>query len=158
MWLSLLPFIIAATASEAVECTECPTCRYLSDDPVCHAVCAPVCAPAQCEVCQLTDNSTPVNCLDASQYCRVQCPSPGAAIDECPQCETQCEPLCGSSDNCIIVCEAPDCGWRCQKPRNCPKPICELQCEAPACEASGTSVTVPLISLAFVLFVLQQQH
>lgn len=157
MWLALLPFIIAATASDE---EECPECRWMCDDPVCHAVCAPQCEATRCDVCQMVNN-TPVNCHDVSHYCRVQCPPQQCAgtIDQCPQCETVCPPLCGSDDdNCIIQCAETVCGWRCQKPRYCRKPICVLQCEAPACEASGTSVTVPLLSLAFLLFVLQQQQ
>jgi hypothetical protein len=40
------------------------------------------------------------------------------------------------------VCEEIECGWYCTKPTDCPKPICELMCEHPACETNTTDANV----------------
>lgn len=160
MWLSLLPFVIVATSSQSIACD--PACHWLCDDPVCYAQCHAECQQPQCQRC-FNVNGTPQQCISVGSYCTTRCASSDQCpIDQCPQCETTCPgSLCSNDPDCLLLCEQPQCGWRCAKPRQCRKPRCVLQCEAPACEApdsSGTTLTVPLLSLAFVLFILQQQQ
>ena len=102
-----------------------PECRWACDDPVCLAECKIWTEPPVC-VCE-NPLITPV--------CRVECPADQCESDACPSCETRCDPntACGN-----ILCEAPVANWACRKPSNCSLPRCELVCEQPACEYSGT--------------------
>lgn len=112
-----------------------PECHWACDDPVCNAVCQPVCdAP----VCILFNASNPA--CDAFQpSCSVQCPPDMCEADACPTCETICQAPSDLCNDGTLLCEATNCTWRCEKPNNCPYPVCELQCEHPACEAAPSS-------------------
>lgn len=123
-----------------------PECRYACDDPVCLAVCETVCELPACEF-----NQT----CGYSPSCSVRCPPDMCESDTCPQCETICSPppspSCGD-----ILCEATVCAWRCRKPTEaeCRKPICELQCEQPACEYAGVATLGVSIWLILFLFIM----
>ncbi len=108
-----------------------PLCGWQCDDPVCHAVCWPMCSPPACEFIGCSAGSAKPNC-------RVNCNTTVInAVDMCPLCETHCDP---PPAPCTIQCEIPQCGWVCDKPMyNCPKPTCQLQCEQPACAYSVAS-------------------
>ena len=54
---------------------------------------------------------------------------------------------------CAIQCQEPNCEWACRKPTNCPYPTCQLDCDAPACEAAGAA-SLGLSALALLLVVL----
>jgi len=124
-----------------------PECRYACDDPVCPAICEPICEQPLCifnETCSY------------SPQCSVVCPADMCESDACPACETHCNPSpieeCGSP-----LCEATNCYWKCRKPTEaeCPKPRCELSCEQPACEYTGSaSQLVGLTALLVTVLVL----
>jgi len=102
-----------------------PECFWQCDDPRCLAECKnvyeqPVC---RCQNTQYTPN------------CRVECAPNQCEMGSCPACQVLCEPnpLCGN-----IQCEELVANWACRKPRNCPYPKCELMCEQPSCEYTGT--------------------
>ena len=108
-----------------------PECRYACDDPMCLAICEPICEEPRCEFNQ--------SCPYTPQ-CHVVCPQDMCESDTCPACETHCNPppveACGSP-----LCEARNCDWKCRKPTEaeCPKPECQLTCEQPACEYTGSA-------------------
>lgn len=116
-----------------------PECRWACDDPVCSAICNPVCAAPVCQV-QCDVPGTAQAC--GQPICSTRCPPDQSEADSCPACETVCQPLpCA----CHVLCEATNCSWSCRKPGNCRQPRCELQCERPACEyvrSSGASAAV----------------
>jgi len=120
-----------------------PQCSWACDDPVCNATCTPVCQEPNC-VFNITCNHSP--------SCAIQCPEDMCESDNCPACEVVCQPSshfeCGS-----ILCAPVECSWSCEKPTNCPHPVCELQCEQPACEYSSASVVGALNMLVFTLLV-----
>jgi hypothetical protein len=129
-------------------CSAChPQCTYLCDSPVCQATCVAIVSPPTCTTFCL-NNFTP------SPPCEYHCSnvltSDVCALDQCPVSEIQCSQLdCGILPNnvsCQIQCEPPQSGWKCSKPKNCPKPICELQCEQPTCLFSSAN---DLISISF---------
>lgn len=130
-----------------------PECRYQCDDPVCLAICHPVCGPTICERCLNTTEG--LVCLPTTR-CHVRCPTDMCESDSCPQCETICPDLCVGVPGCSILCQAVECAWQCEKPTQCPLPRCELQCEAPACQllngASHAAVTLAIL-LPFLLLV-----
>lgn len=128
----LLLFIAAALACH-------PECTWQCDDPVCAAECRPVCDEPVCEIqCEQGEQGELTRC--APPRCVVRCPDDRCETDECPQCETVCEPpRCSGSAVCTIHCEETSCGWACHKPRHCPKPHCELQCDEPCCQASSAT-------------------
>lgn len=135
-----------------------PECRYACDDPVCPAVCRAECKPARCEY--ECDPSEP-HAVCSPPICHTHCTSAldSSPSDSCPSCETRCEPLrCrGNVMPCHTLCEALECTWNCQKPRNCPRPRCELMCEQPACAseprapATRSSIAVGAILLSLML-------
>lgn len=139
----ILFLILALSAATAASCH--PECRYACDDPVCPAICETVCEAPVCEF-----NQT----CGYSPSCSVLCPQDMCESDTCPQCETHCSPP--PSETCgDILCEETVCSWRCRKPtvQECPKPICEIQCEQPACEyASAARVSVFLLGVVIALF------
>jgi hypothetical protein len=115
-----------------------PQCRWACDDPVCHAICRPVCEPPRCEA-----HCTEPHTCTVKPKCRTACDLNGdvSETEACPSCETHCDPLpqhCAAHE-CSPLCEAPVCGWVCEKPPPslCAKPRCELQCEQPTCAHEG---------------------
>lgn len=80
---------------------------------------------------------------------RIRCTPNTLVADQCPQCETLCDPL---PSPCNILCEAPNCTWTCVKPTDCPQPRCELHCESPTCSSSSGSRMSALFSLFLILF------
>jgi len=125
-----------------------PEGRYSCDDPVCPAVCSPICDAPVCSSCVNTTEDGQV-CTPVSG-CEVRCPADQCEADSCPVCETVChENLC-ADDECTVLCEATVCAWQCRKPSDCPVPVCELFCEAPACEFSRAS-RLPGVSLTAFL-------
>lgn len=137
-----MSFILFTLIGISIACQlEPPVCHWSCDDPQCSAVCEPVCIEPVCEVCV---NITSLTCV-ATHRCTTQCPvdSDQCEPDSCPQCVTMCPNLCHGKLNCSVQCLAPDCSWRCRKPtlRECPAPICVLQCEHPSCEYVNSGVT-----------------
>lgn len=144
-----------------------PECRMQCNDPICHAVCEAACLPPRCiiqcesdkkiddsRVCfhdrgdggkALLVNRCPTAPGCAPPTCYTRCPhgtpTDAEVTESCPACETFCDPpVClSSAGRCSPLCEAPQCGWKCRKPRDdeCPPLVCERQCERPACEYSG---------------------
>ncbi len=144
-------------------------CTFQCNDPVCKSVCHGACLAPQCiiqcesekrfqdanRVCFRDQHDqgafvvhrcpTSLNCAPPS--CRTRCTADPPTDEEvntmCPACETVCDPpVCVSSaGTCQPLCEAPQCGWQCRKPRDdeCPPLICERQCELPSCEYSGAT-------------------
>ncbi len=120
-----------------------PLCSWQCDNPVCRAVCRPVC---QRPVCQFCFNSTlPPVCYPLSG-CSIQCPQDQCESDSCPTCATQCPNVCGARPNCYRECGQTQCAWLCEKPLNCPRPTCVLQCEQPACPLSSAAHSIPSLS------------
>ncbi len=146
-------FLLFLLISFAFACH--PQCRYTCDDPICNASCVPKCNPPICEI-QCDTNSSYIQCYPPS--CHVRCPPDMCESDACPQCETVCDPpYCFDRqtyqryEGCQNLCEATNCTWQCSKPTNCPKPICELMCEQPACRTSSASrVTVGLLLILLI--------
>jgi len=125
-----------------------PECRWQCDDPVCPAVCHPVCERPKCQIhCEETECAKCKIHCDKPQ-CNVRCPKDLCEKKDCPKCETVCSPAncrtqCEAPNAvCTPMCEATKCDWKCKKPITCPKPKCELVCERPACDTrarkSGT--------------------
>jgi len=129
-----------------------PECRYACDDPVCLAVCQPVCGPPRCDRCV---NTTDGLICQPTNRCRVRCPANMCESDTCPQCETICPDLCIGVANCSVLCQAVECAWQCEKPTQCPQPRCELQCEQPACHLlSGTTHLFATLSMLLPLLII----
>lgn len=136
-----------------------PECRWIADDPVCHAVCTPICLPTKCSF-QCRNNVPPPRCF--APDCRTRCVDAenSSPMDSCPACETVCEPLeCvpNQNGNCEIVCEATECSWLCEKPTYCQPPRFELTCEKPACEFEAKAATLSMcwtaiLSLYFAVY------
>lgn len=148
-------------AGAAGNCT--PSCSYACDNPTCDAVCGPSCrAPVCAHVCGTLPPSHPcASCAitHADPVCTIACPPDQCSADECPMCETVCEKptytfaqcesaevdaICASrdpADNCTVLCEHTNCDWVCEAPvtgtEDCPLPVCELQCQQPACACVG---------------------
>lgn len=147
MFLLFLLFVLSCHSAH-------PECRYACDDPTCPAVCRHICLEPRCEI-QCT-NSTNAYCNPPN--CRVNCPIVDQSeSDSCPFCETVCDPpqCMPLNAECQPLCEATQCFWQCEKPRNCPKPRCELVCERPACEYSGSSgilkLSLGVLGLIFLI-------
>jgi hypothetical protein len=110
-----------------------PNCTYTCDDPIC---------PADCSIkCQAPDCTSNCTSTCSPPVCFTQCLplAEQSIVDSCPLCETNCLPLQCNPVNasCAILCQAVSCGWVCKKPTNCPQPVCQLNCEQPACESFG---------------------
>lgn len=131
-----------------------PVCRWQSDDPVCRAVCEPKCQEPVCTAqCQVSAHES--TC--AKPQCWVRCAADMCESDQCPTCETMCNPYfyCSAPGAvCSPLCEETRCSWSCRKPipgKECPLPRYELQCERPACEYSGSLVgSVPVTYVIMV--------
>lgn len=125
-----------------------PQCSWMCDDPVCPAICEPLCEETACQL-------FPQGYAQfARPDCETRCNTTGAdPSQECPRCETVCKaPRC--SPHCQIQCGPPRCAWQCRKPE-CPHPRCELQCEMAACSIPGeplpiieTTTTLPTTAIA----------
>lgn len=112
-----------------------PECRWACDDPVCHAVCIPVCEPVKCQVFRNDELNTLIEDVDAD--CEIICDDSGDPSESCPLCETRCQkPVCPEFESCQVMCEGIKCAHQCDKPTNCQSPRCELVCERPACEST----------------------
>ncbi len=105
-----------------------PKCSWMCDDPVCEAVCKPVCQQPSC-VFSLASCPLPPSCA-------ADCTN--AVYDglTCPECATRCAP--STCANASIACEPPQCSWDCVKPKTCRRPVCELSCEKPTCSSNTT--------------------
>lgn len=129
-----------------------PECSYMCDDPVCPAECY---AKGYAPKCSLSCNNSYIPIQGQCNYkCTTVVNSTNSCeTDSCPMAEIICTNLfCTNLPHgilCNILCEAPTAGWVCNKPKNCRKPICELQCEKPACEYSN--VTRQLCSILFII-------
>ena len=115
-----------------------PLCSYQCDNPVCPADCRPVCQPYNCRICEITEENTTICNERIEDGCSTNCPPDQCETDTCPQCEIKCsDDLCDDDPNCLIQCYQIECAWDCRKPYNCPKPVCELQCEQSACQLTS---------------------
>lgn len=114
-----------------------PECRWACDDPVCQAVCHPVCDTPVC----ILVNASNTACDAYQPSCSVQCPENMCESDACPACETICQAPSDLCNDGQLLCEATNCQWRCEKPKHCQHPRCELVCERPACEAASGAQT-----------------
>lgn len=113
-----------------------PLCYYECSNPVCPAVCEPICSAPNCQICVNNTNSS--DCSPWSSHCYVNCPIDQCESDECPACEVMCPvPQCPPGKHCYVQCTELHCTWKCMKP-NCPYPVCVLQCEAPSCPFSAS--------------------
>ncbi len=147
MMVFLLLFFISCAFAQSLNCT------YMCDDPVCSAICTPKCLSPNCTV----SGCPPSQCDPPT--CFTQCAPLGnqSITDTCPMCETVCFPLrCSpASSSCVVLCEAPACGWNCRKPTKEECPInCEINCERPACEFSGSSFIHPSLGFIALLSIL----
>jgi len=127
----MLLLLILVWISVVVGCH--PECRRTSDpDTVAFARCSSYCAASQCEV-HCEPSSEVVSCQPIS--CRPRCPVVDACeSDSCPPCETVCDPpIC--TGTCQILCEAPQCGWKCFPAI----PNLDYVCEHPACTFTGVA-------------------
>lgn len=139
----LFLLVLAADASSVVlGNSDTLTCSWACDDPVCHPVCYSRCEPPLCT----TQCMGPGICL-YEPHCEIRCDSNVTVADQCPLCETICQPLHTSCSGCSPLCQAPNCSWVCVKPGYCPQPRCELQCEAPVCAYASAERLVPLLLL-----------
>ncbi len=140
----LLLFVITITSA----CH--PECHYQCDDPVCFAICEPVCEDPVCQY-QCENNAT----CTGTPHCSVRCPEDMCESDQCPACETVCSPAAIGTDCfenvCSPLCEETTCSWKCRLPSNCPQPICELACDAPACEYTMGSLLKPSVTMIAIL-------
>jgi len=102
-----------------------PECYWMCDNPTCRAECKIMYEPPVC-ICDGNPSRKP--------QCSIRCPPDQCEMNQCPNCETICEPLA----NCEPLCEQVVATWACRKPPSCPSPKCELQCEMPACPYGGT--------------------
>lgn len=128
-----------------------PECRYVSDDPVCAAICKPKCQPPVCGA-QCQNSAHDATCSKPNCWVRCQ-ESGGCETEECPLCETVCNPYfyCSAQGAvCSPICEALQCSWSCRTPipgQECPLPKYVLQCDPPACAYSGASTLVACATL-----------
>ena len=143
MWLYLL--VITGVASELA-------CSWQCDDPTCVPHVIPMCKQPNCTI--MCDVGNPALCN--TPRCRPLCPGDQVPDEDCPACETVCDaPQCPiTHTNCTILCEAINCSWKSLKctPR---RPICNVQCEQPACEyVSGASANAVFPLFLFVFLAL----
>lgn len=129
MW----PFLLILASYSAQQCHT--LCTYQCDMPVCFADCSPMCLPPACSVCQ---NVSGTAVCRATNRCWVECPPNQCEALECPACVVHC-PVVPSGY--WTQCAESECAWRCRPAVNCPKPVCHEQCDPPACEFSGASMT-----------------
>jgi len=135
-----------------------PECRWACDDPICYAVCLPNCEPPTCSYACPEEGAL---CRGTQPSCSTRCPDDQCSSEQCPVCETICNPpstLC-VNEGCSIECGPTNCSWSCSKPTTCSLPTCQLSCEAPACEtpvpALGCRLEPTLIVALFLFFLLE---
>jgi len=125
-----------------------PDCKWRCDEPTCPAVCEPQCEKPACELrCEkLGETACDIRC--EKPRCEVRCSRKNCQAGGCPLCENVCLPakcqtVCTPAvPNCRPTCSAPKCTWSCRKPTSCPKPKCNLACNARpggSCGGSGSS-------------------
>lgn len=124
------------------------TCSWACDAPSCTSDCRPVCAAPMCEYS--------CNAPDTCQFpprCSVDCPAtfdPIQPLSECPTCETTCLAPPAQCGNCTVLCEPTNCTWQCKTHQPCPRPVCELQCQAATCAFAFASAIVPVFGILFI--------
>lgn len=120
-----------------------PQCRYQCDDPVCSAVCQPVCATPNCEIVYKVGDGNYTTLPNYSPTCTCSCANDGCEADQCPQCQALCEEFtsCPEGAICEIHCLPIQAYWYCQKPKDCPLPSCQSFCEQPSCQYEGEPPT-----------------
>lgn len=150
----LLGLTKATTVTPIGYATTALSCSWACTNPVCAAECRPICAAPQCEY-QCTAPDT----CQFEPSCRIECPpfDPVAPQEQCPVCETICNPAPTQCGNCSALCTNISCDWQCRRPNPCPAPVCELQCESPACAyvastAAFLSKGPPLLVIGLSLF------
>jgi hypothetical protein len=133
----------------AIKCT-IPECSWMCSDPICEADCTAVCLEPVCSIiCSPED--TPGECN--APKCHTICPLDNQdPLSSCPSCETICEEInCSPIDRpCNIECEITQCFWKCIKPKTCPYPECQLQCQSASCEFSQSNKLI----ISLFLFIL----
>lgn len=83
-----------------------PECSWQCDNPICDADCHPYCEDPVCEVsCQ-----EGFECSEIPN-CTVVCAPDQCENDNCPMCETVCQPLSSCPEECQILCEETQCSW-----------------------------------------------
>jgi hypothetical protein len=132
-----------------------PLCSYQCDNPVCPALCKIISSPPRCDICYRDIERNTSTCSSiGNNNCVVSCPPNECESDSCPVCSVYCNPLCRGRDNCYIQCQETMSSWKCEKPNNCPLPICILQCEAPACQYSNNEkIHINMVLLFSILFI-----
>jgi len=129
--------VVAAQASLLEAGNPCfPDCKWNCDQPSCPAVCEPQCEKPACELrCEkLGETACDIRC--EKPKCEVRCSRKNCQSGGCPLCENVCLPakcqtVCTPAvPNCRPTCSAPKCTWSCRKPTSCPKPKCNLACNA----------------------------
>lgn len=114
----------------------CPKCRWICQPSECAKSCTPICSPPACRI-----KCKPL----AAPRCRTQCEPPRCRVvcadrdrcvgGRCPSCVVRCDPpqckatCCAPRPDCVTQCDPADCTWSCSKPKHCPPPKCELQCD-----------------------------
>jgi len=122
-----------------------PDCKWNCDTPTCPAVCEPQCEKPACELrCEkLGETACDIRC--EKPRCEVRCSRKNCQASGCPLCENVCLPakcqtVCTPAvPNCRPTCSAPKCTWSCRKPASCPKPKCNLVCNARPTPTCGSS-------------------
>ncbi len=125
--------VLFITLAAAQQCHPNCTCNGTLVGP---PACVPVCVQPRCQRC-FNASGTP-QCESVYGACNVTCPSGQCEATECPACETLCPPLCGNTSACFTQCDEAQCAWSCNNSYNCTDGE-QVQCDAPACEASGSS-------------------
>lgn len=130
-------------------------CSWLCDDPVCEPTCEAECSQP---VCNTTCSGGGIAPCNIGPSCGTVCaPAPANAVaNSCPVCNVLCNPLPAvpQCSGCNVLCAQITCAWRCRKPTNCPAPLCELQCEQPACGVSFAAQLRPVLGGVAVLVLL----
>ena len=129
-----------------------PACHWVCDAPECRARCHSVVAPPNCSV--VCVNPAHQSSCDKAR-CAITCEEDEVSCetDACPNCQVLCEQVHCSNQAalCDVVCSPPEAHWECTTPLSCPKPVCDLQCDAPACAGSDSEWLAP--SLAALVLV-----
>lgn len=118
-----------------------PLCSYMCDDPVCPAICEPICEAPRCSIFSNMTLALDVEPPECETICRSGANDACNLGEGCPVCETRCKrPFCGTGVAwCQIECEAPICMCQCRKPV-CPVPKCELQCQLHPCDNGASTL------------------
>lgn len=140
----MIPLLLLVLAgAQYVEVPEI-ACPWQCDNPVCHPLCEPVCQEPNC----IATCPNPGDTCAYAPVCYTVCPptvNTSLVTLQCPSCETLCTEIpqsAGCPNTCFIACAPTNCAWRCVKPPVCPKPVCELQCNPPACASTATALLI----------------